>query len=339
MRKILVCVLSRANYGRLRSVIDGIKQHPNLELQLLTGASYYNTLPAHADIQCLCRGDDKESMVITTANLMDKVAHELRRLKPDIVLVHGDRYEVLAAATAAAYMGIPVAHTEGGEHTGCIDDKIRKAISALADIHFPVTKAAKVDLLRQGHALGNVYTVGSPSIDNLVAIKQSEIRSYLEYILVLCHPNTTKDEDYVTLFNALDKVEHLKIVVNPNVDAGSNALLKHIHKRKDAYGDYRFIKDLGPTEYYKTLMDSALCIGNSSSFIKEAAYLGKPAIIVGDRQVGREHADNVVFKPYNEDIIIDAIKLMFDTKPKPSTLFGDGTSGNQIAQILSEVQI
>jgi UDP-hydrolysing UDP-N-acetyl-D-glucosamine 2-epimerase len=208
-KKICIFVGSRANWGRLKSVCKAITEHEALELQLILGASFYNAeveFPVDSRMQCLINSDDHEGMALTTGILLSKVSHELARLKPDIVLVHGDRYEILAVAEAAAYQNIPLAHTEGGEVTGCIDDKVRNAITALADIHFPVTEMSKQRILhimgydwnithiKQGNSFeyDNVYVVGSTALDSIKHIRNEKKSQNPDKILVMFHPNTTE---------------------------------------------------------------------------------------------------------------------------------------------------
>jgi UDP-hydrolysing UDP-N-acetyl-D-glucosamine 2-epimerase len=340
-RKIAVCVMSRANFGRLKSVIKNIVDHDELELQLILGASFYNEeveFPVASRIQCLLNSDDHAGMVITTGLLLTQITQEFQRLNPDIVLVHGDRYEVLACATAAAYMNIALAHTEGGEETGCIDDKVRHAITALADIHFPVTNRAASSLFDYDyeHELPKVgiFVVGSPALD---IVKQSKLKmeNKKDYILVLHHPNTTEEESIEPLVEALSEIDMHKIWVNPNVDAGNKKILKKIHSQ-----NVEFKKNLPPEEYYKLLANCKCAVGNSSSFIKEGSFLGTPAVLIGNRQQDRETGFNVeVFIKNDKESIKLAIEKQIDTGSMiaPSNKFGDGESGKKIANILAEV--
>ena len=332
MRKVAVCVMSRANYGRLFSVIQNIQSNPNLELQLILGASFYNAevpFPVSSRIQCLLNSDDSEGMALTTGLLLTQITHELITLKPDIVLVHGDRYEVLACAIASSYLNIPLAHTEGGEDTGCIDDKVRNAITSLADIHFPVTTVAGSKL----YGKENVYVTGSPAIDLLTQYDLTNNRTE-PFILVLHHPNTTSQEDVYPLIQSLRNIKINKVWVNPNVDAGNKRILKKIHKE-----NVEFVKDLEPQEYYRLLKNCTCAVGNSSSFIKEGAFLGTPVVLVGNRQKDREHSNNVLFADNISQQIQFAIEHQIKSTIEQSTKFGNGKSGRKIADILAEVKL
>lgn len=329
MIKVAVCVMSRANYGRLKSVIDNIIDSPSLELQLILGASFYNAdIPYTVDarIQCLINSDDHEAMAITTGVLLPQIAHTLQRLQPDVVLVHGDRYEVLACAIASSYLNIPLAHTEGGEDTGCIDDKVRNAITALADIHFVVNREA---LKRIPTNKDNVYVVGSPALDLLEQYNLTSSRKK-PYVLVLHHPNTTKNESINALIDALKNVPYDIVWVNPNIDAGNKAILKQIHSL-----DVEFVKDLSPVEYYRLLKNCKCAIGNSSSFIKEGAYFGTPVVMIGDRQQNRDCASNIHNVSCEDSTsILNAIIKQSESIYPRSYKFGQADSGKQIADIL-----
>lgn len=332
MKMIAVCVMSRANYGRLKSLIRELDNDPDISLQLILGASFYNAeIPyeVRSRIQCLVAGDDHQAMALTTGILLQQVSHVLNEIKPDLVVVHGDRYEVLACATAASYMNIPILHTEGGEQTGCIDDKVRNAITALADIHCATTMSSALRLTELVTHVENVHNVGSPAIDAVLEADLEDDRTE-PYMLVLHHPNTTSEESIEPLIDAIAVHNRTKIVwVNPNVDAGSHTMLKKIHKQQ-----IEFQKDLSPSEYYRLLANAKIAIGNSSSFIKEGCFLGVPAVIIGDRQDRREHGDNVIFSTNDAAEILLAISKAEKLKPKLSYKFGTGNAAEKIMEVI-----
>jgi UDP-hydrolysing UDP-N-acetyl-D-glucosamine 2-epimerase len=335
MRKVCVFIGSRANYGRLKSVCKAIQESDALELQLILGASFYNAeveFPVASRIQCLISSDDHEGMALTTGVLLTKVSMELARLKPEIVLVHGDRYEVLAVAQAAAYQNIPLAHTEGGEVTGCIDDKVRNAITALADIHFPVTSASHFRL-NTNNPYSRAFVVGSTALDSISHIRLQE-RSYDNGIVVLHHPDTSAHEDIEPLINAVSSFSGKVTWVDPNVDAGHMKILKRLHGL-----NWEFKKNLYPEEYARLLRRASICVGNSSSFIKECSFLGVPSVVVGSRQSGREMDKNAVLVQMEEEPIFKAISENMCRPTAPSNYFGDGTASIKIANILAEVEL
>lgn len=334
-RKILLFIGSRANWGRLKSVCKAITEHPDLSLQLILGASFYDAeveFPVDARIQCLIRGDDHEAMALTTGILLTKVSQELVRLKPDIVLVHGDRYEVLAVAQAAAYMNIPLAHTEGGEVTGCIDDKVRNAITALADIHFAVTSKSAAWIQGLRNDFPPIYTVGSTALDSIKHIRDMNITKHNK-IVVLYHPETSINESVDELLISLWYCNNV-IIVNPNVDSGSNKLLDKFHKT-----DFEFAKNLDTEEYAILLKGCRLLVGNTSSGIKEGSFLGVPYVCVGNRQNGREKDKNTYSVSMTAENILEVIKYQLNHSYEPSNYFGDGTASIKIANILAEVEL
>lgn len=331
--KVCVCVFSRANFGRLKAVIDKFDKDNRYDLQLMLGASYYNQeigYKVDSRIQCLIADDTHEAMALTTGIALTKISGELARLSPDVVFVHGDRYEMLACAIAASYMNIPIAHTEGGECTGCIDDKVRNAITALADIHFVVTELARIEL-QMHKGISNVHTVGSTALDwiHRVPVKKDN------HVLVLHHSETTEEEDIMPLIDALNILSNNGeniIWANPNVDAGNKKILKEMHKL-----DFEFKKDLSPDEYIELLRKSKCLIGNTSSGIKEGSYLGIPYVCIGNRQLGREFDHNTTFSKMKTEDIINKFQFATSGYYEKSDYFGDGRASELIADILCKV--
>lgn len=332
MRKIAVVIGSRANWGRLKAVCQAIDNHPDLELTLIKAASAYD-LPIEADysLQCLIDGDNTEAMALTTGVFLTQIGGVLSSLNPDMVLIHGDRYEMLAVAIAASYMNIPLAHSEGGEKTGTIDDKVRYAISHLTDIHFPVTELSASRLRAIGKQ--NIHVVGSTALDLLTNIDLTNNRKE-PYIVILHHPNTTDPEDITPLIEAVKQIPMHKVWVNPNVDAGNKHMLKMIHKQ-----EVEFVKNLPPEEFARLINNCECLVGNTSAGIKEGAYLGVPYVCVGNRQDGREITSSVTRAPNSTDEIFQAILEQSGKRYKPDFLFGRGNAGKKIADILAEVKI
>ena len=334
MRRICVFIGSRANYGRLLSVLKAIQNHPKLELKLVTGASALD-MPMEfipdVQIQCLADGDNLQAMTLTCSLALAQLGGVLERLKPDAVLLHGDRYEQLPIALTAAYMGIPLVHTEGGDITGTIDERVRHAVTKLADVHFPVTELSRRRIVAMGEYPDMVFTVGSTALDTIADIDLTNNRME-PYVLILHHPNTTKQEEFGKLVEAVNQLDIYKIWMNPNVDPGSKAMLKLIHRQ-----DVEFSKNLSPEEYARLLYNCECAIGNSSSFIKEGAFLGVPAVLVGDRQKGREHGDNVVFADYDD--ILPKVKAQMGRRYPKDYRFGNGRAGKEIADILAEIEL
>jgi len=332
-KKIAVFIGGRANWGRLRSVCEAIDRSEEFELLVILGASGVSLdVPYPCErIECLLANDTTQAMSLTASLLLSQISAVLERTAPLCVLVHGDRYEVLAVAIAAAYQNILLAHTEGGEDTGTIDDKVRYAITALADIHFAVTEKA---CERLSSLATKVYRVGSTSLDQF---KDMDLSYDGEpYILVLQHPDTMCPEPLTPIIEAVKQIPMHKIWVNPNVDAGNKEMLKKIHElADDKDNDVEFVKNLSPQDYYRLLANARCCVGNSSSFIKEGAFLGTPVVLVGGRQQNREIGKNVFRVPNIREYILDAIYAQLTNgKFKPDYIFGDGTASQKIVEIL-----
>jgi len=338
-RHIVHVITNRASYGRVLNVLKEIKNTDGLKLTIVkAGAAIDLDIDFEADylLHCLVNDDSHAAMVKTASLMAIECSTLFNIIKPDIVLIHGDRYEQLGVAMAASYLNIPIAHTEGGEVSGCIDDKARNAITALADIHLPVTNKAFMKL----HFMngGNIYWVGSPAIDLCKEAVESDLNHYNDepYILVLYHPNTTNKEQIKPMIRALDRMPVKKIWINSNIDAGSKEIAKLLHKT-----DWEFKKNLSPKEYYVLLNNCEVAVGNSSSFIKEGAFLGTPVVIVGNRQENREHQENVMFVTDNNDILIETAitHQIRHERYESSHAYGDGTASKKIAMILQEVTL
>ena len=327
MKKVCIVITNRSSWGRYMAVCKAIDEHPELYLQLVvTGGALNLDIPYEVDyrLNCLVDGDNGSSMILTSNLLSMQLVPIFEKLKPDVVYIHGDRFEMLGVAMTANYMGIEIAHAECGEDTGCIDDNIRNCISNLATRHFPVTQRAFFKLVASGSK--SVHMVGSPALDLLNDLPPRKIKE--EYVTVLVHPNTTVNEDIGQLIEALNHIKEKIIWINPNFDAGAKKMLKEIHKT-----DYEFVKDLSPQDFYSLIKHCKCLIGNTSSGIKEGAYLGVPYICIGDRQGGREIGINTVMVDYDSN---DIVSVYNKIKPcNPDYKFGDGNSAVRIASILA----
>lgn len=338
-RHIVHVVTNRASYGRLKAVLQEIKNTDGLKLTVIkAGAGVDLDIESKYNVRCLFNDDSHAGMVKTASLLAIELSTIFEQIKPDIVLIHGDRYEQLGVAMAASYLNIPIAHTEGGEISGCIDDKVRNAITALADIHFPVTRDAFYNVLSSRKSSKNINLVGSPAIDLCKKAVEANLNIDIEepYILVLHHPNTSLKEEIEPMVKALNDIPFKKIWINPNIDAGSKELSKLLHKT-----DWEFKKNLTPEEYYTYLSKCEVAVGNSSSFIKEGAFLGVPAVIVGKRQTDREVQENILFADdANYSDILEKIHYQLEHgKYESSYEYGDGNSAKKIASILQEVSL
>ncbi len=372
-RKICVVVNSRANYGRIKSFLCAAKAHSGLDLQLIVGASalLYRFGEAiriiRADgfepdsvVHSIVEGETPTTMAKSTGLAIVELATHFENLKPDVVLTVADRFETLATAVASSYMNIPLAHTQGGEVTGSIDESVRHAITKLAHIHFPATERARDFLVRMGEDPASIHLTGCPSIDLLVGEDLSISQDLLErykgvgapldpsrpYIVVLQHPVTT---EYGEGFRQINETLQAVAAVGkrgmqvawlwPNVDAGSDDVAKGLRVFRERYQpDYmHFYRNFSPEDYARLINNSKCVVGNSSSGLREGAFLGVPCVNIGSRQRDRERATNVLDAPYDAREIEAAILEQVERGRYPrSLMFGDGSAGAKIAGVLAE---
>lgn len=375
-RKICVVVHSRANYGRIKSVMRAINNHSDLELQLLVGSSALlyrfgsvidiirgDGFKENAVVHSILEGETPTTMAKSTGMAITELATHFENLKPDIVVTVADRFETLSTAVAASYMNIALAHSQGGEVTGSIDESVRHAITKLAHIHFPATKRAKDYLLRMGEEKESVHLTGCPAID-LVAESDlnlpkdlfrrtsgvgDELTTNKDYIIVLQHPVTTEfGSGFKQIQETLDAVHKVSktgmqiVWLWPNVDAGSDDISKGIRMFRDSEEarNMHFYKNFTPEDYVLLLANASCIVGNSSSGLREGAFLGTPCVNIGSRQDGRERAANVIDVKYDSLEIKNAINQQLKHgRYTSSDLVGDGTAGKQIAEVLATTKL
>ena len=372
-RKICVVVNSRANYGRIKSVMRAVQDHPDLELQTIVGASALLYRFGHAvdniradgfepsaTVYSIVEGENPTTMAKSTGMAIMDLSTQFETLRPDVVLTVADRFETIATAIAASYMNIPVAHTQGGEVTGSIDESVRHAVSKLAHVHFPATELARNYLLRMGEEAERVHMTGCPAID-LIADLDLTLPSDLfssnkgvgatldpsqPYLVVLQHPVTTEfGQGFEQVQETLAAVLALDMQTAwlwPNVDAGSDDVSKGLRMHREINGDGKlhFYRNFTPEDYARLIANAACLIGNSSSGLREGAFLGTPTVDVGTRQARREHGENVVHAGYDRAEIEAMARQQIAHGRFPKTaLFGDGSAGRQIADILAGAPI
>ena len=369
-RKICVVVASRANYGRIKSALRAIEEHPELELQLVVAASALldrfgraidiikdEGFQVRSTAYLIIEGENPTTMAKSTGLAMIELATTFENLRPDVVLTVADRFETMATAVAASYMNIPVAHTQGGEVTGSIDESVRHAITKLSHLHFPATQLSAERLVKMGEDPADIVVTGCPGMDLVVEVdhtldfdpiaKYGGVGSRISlsegpFAVVLQHPVTTeygqgRAQITETLY-AVSEV-HIPIVwLWPNVDAGSDEVSKGIRAFREANSRHpiRFFKNFSPTDYVKLLANCACIVGNSSSGIREGSLLGTPCVNIGSRQRGRERGPNVVDVCYDRGEIRGAVERQVENgRYQPDHRFGNGNAGKKIAHHLA----
>jgi UDP-hydrolysing UDP-N-acetyl-D-glucosamine 2-epimerase len=373
-RKVCIVVASRANYGRVKSVMQAIKLHSELELQLIVSASTLlyrfgkavdiienDGFEVLRKIYYIVDGETPTTQAKSTGLGIVELSTAFENLEPDIVVTVADRFETMATAIAATYMNIPLAHLQGGEVSGNIDERVRHAITKLADIHFPASEQSKIRILKMGENPAYIFNYGCPAMDILVnedlTISNEKIRPYggtgrsfdwtNPYILMMQHPETTTYgqglEQIGETLSALARFKDIqKVVLWPNIDAGTDDVAKGIRMFRESHSNelFHYFRNFSPEDYARVLNNAICAVGNSSSFIRESAFLGVPSVIVGYRQENRECSVNVVTVDYNRDEIFNAVKTQISKgRYEPDKIFGDGTAGIKIADELARVEI
>jgi UDP-hydrolysing UDP-N-acetyl-D-glucosamine 2-epimerase len=374
MKKVCVVVGSRANYSSIKSAMRAVRGHPKLELQLVVGASAlldrYGTVAdlieqdgfeADEKVFMLIEGETPGTMAKSTGLGLLELPTAFDRLRPDVVITVGDRFETIATALAASYMNIPLAHTMGGEVSGNIDESIRHAVTKFANLHFPASDDAAERIVRMGEDPASVHVVGCPRIDlaaEVLAQPTDGLGDLLHFgvggtfdlqspfLLVSQHPVTTEygdgERQITETLKAVQALDLPAIVLWPNADAGAEHIARGIRKFREHEDDSKlhFFKNLPADDYVRLMRKTACLVGNSSSAIREGAFIGTPAVNVGPRQDGRHRGSNVLDVDYDRAAIGDAVRSQVEHGPYESEpIYGDGHAGERIAEVLARNEI
>lgn len=376
MRKICVVTNSRADYSRLKTLLEALKKRKDIDLQLFVIgphllSSYGSTVKEierdgfsityqmHTEIE----GRVPVTMAKSTGAALTELANAFYNFKPDIVVVHGDRYETLAAAIAASFMNITVAHIQGGEVTGTIDEHIRHAVTKLSHLHFPSTEQAAKRIIAMGEVAENVYVTGCPASDVLLrtaALSFAELKKKIlpmvrkeewkktfnkDFFLFVYHPVTTEfeslEKQLARTLAALKKFPNGLMVLWPNIDAGSEKLVHALKQFERDEGARVGFFDNFPLDLYANIIRHArVLVGNSSSGIREACYFGTPVVNIGSRQDGRERTRNIIDVGDDTQQIVRAIKAQLKHgKHEPEYRYGDGSAGKRIGDIVATTRL
>lgn len=374
-RKICVVVTARPSYSRIRTALEAIKQHPDLELQLVVAASAlldrYGSAVNYiekdgfqitAKVFNILEGENLAAAAKTTGIGILELSSVFGNLNPDIVVTIADRFETMASAIAASYMNIPLAHIQGGEVTGNIDEKVRHAITKLADYHFVASDGAYNRVISLGEEPESVFNTGCPSIDLAHEVKLdpsfqedplvkyggvgAELNVEDDYIVVMQHPVTNEyEESRKHIAETLEAIDRLGVPTFwfwPNVDAGSDGTSKGIrsYRERNKVNHIHFFKNMEPTDFLRLLANSKCLIGNSSVGIRECAYLGVPVVNIGTRQNRRDRGNNTLDVGYSAEEIQQAVKhWLTSERPESSEVYGGGNAGEIIADTLSKVPL
>lgn len=374
-REICVVVTARPSYSRIKTALQAIKDHPDLELQLVVAGSALldrygravnyieqDGFKINERVFMVLEGENPTSMAKTTGLGILELATVFYNLNPDVVVSVADRFETIAVAIGATYMNIPLAHVQGGEVSGNIDEKVRHAVTKLADIHLVASKKARQRVIRMGEDPDYVFNTGCPSIDLAVEIMKSPGFDFdpLEkyggvgpkldlsngYIVVMQHPVTTEyglaRMQVTETLMAIHELASPTLWFWPNVDAGADGTSNAIRSFREKYNpqNIHFFKNMEPLDFLRLLYNSKCLVGNSSAGIRECAFLGVPVLNIGSRQSGRDRGSNVIDVDYDKAKIIQGIRKHPNNGKYPGDLmYGRGNAGIEIARILSEVKL
>ncbi len=374
-RKICVVITARPSYSRVKTALQAIKEHPLLELQLVIAASALldrygsavnfiekDGFEITAKVFNVLEGENLTAAAKTTGIGILELSTVFDNIKPDIIVTIADRFETMATAISATFMNIPLAHIQGGEVTGNIDEKVRHSITKLADYHFVASQSAKDRVIKLGEDPEFVFNTGCPSIDmaaNVLKNPSMDFDPYKKYggvgtnpdlsggyIVVMQHPVTTEYADSRKhIDETLYAVKDLEIPVLwfwPNVDAGADGTSSGIRSFREKYrsNHMHFFKNMEGEDFLRLLTNARCLIGNSSVGIRECAFMGVPVVNIGSRQNKRDRGTNIIDVNYQRTEIVKAIQDWLSIgKAKPSSVYGGGNAGEQIGNLLATIPL
>jgi UDP-hydrolysing UDP-N-acetyl-D-glucosamine 2-epimerase len=369
-RQIAVVTTSRADYSHLYWPLRTLADRADVDLRLIVlgahlSSEFGNTVheiekdgfPIDARIECLLSSDSDVGMAKTIGVAALGLAEHLGVMRPDLLLLIADRYEMLAPAAVALALRIPIAHIEGGETSeGAIDDAVRNALTKIAHVHFTSTFAARRRIIAMGEEEWRVHRAGAPSLDHLrrsSLLTRAQLEEKLECelsvptVLVSYHPVTLADdtlEEAEALFSALSQLPEQLLFCYPNADAGSRALIERTKSFLATRGEGRVFVNLDALTYWSLLRQVEVLVGNSSSGIMETASFGLPTVNVGIRQHGRERPGNVVDAGADAAEIVATLRAARSSEFRESLRgmsnpYGDGTASEKIAEVLTSVPL
>jgi UDP-N-acetylglucosamine 2-epimerase (non-hydrolysing)/GDP/UDP-N,N'-diacetylbacillosamine 2-epimerase (hydrolysing) len=368
MKRIAVVTTSRADYSHLYWPLKALTEHPDAELKLIVSGSHLSHefgytvreiekdgVPIAARLESLLSSDTDTGMAKSIGVAVLSLSDCLAAMRPDVILLIADRYEMLAPAAVALALRIPIAHIEGGEISrGAIDDAVRNALTKMSHIHFTSTEGAKQRVIAMGEEPWRVHRAGAPSIDHLRKsrlLSKAEVEQKLQIDLssptavIAYHPVTLLQDtntEAEELFAALARIPHQLVFCHPNADAGSRDLRERIRSFLAVRGNGHLFVNLPAVEYWSLLQHVDLMIGNSSSGIMESASFALPAVNVGMRQQGRERARNLLDAEPIAASILQQVERAASPYFRASLSgirnpYGDGHAAMRIVRVLTSL--
>ncbi len=364
MKKIAIVSATRAEYGILVPLIRAVHEDSALELRLIVTGTHLSMqygytveeiekdgFPVAHRIPILEDGNTPYDISLTMANAIKKFAGCFRDDRPDLLVLLGDRTEMLAIACAAMNERIPIAHIHGGEITeGAVDDCVRHALTKMSYLHFAAAEAYRRRIIQMGEAPERVYNVGSLGTENIMRLslmQEEEIRkitgipSNLPYVVVTYHPVTLEEDTVKKQADALcgvmaERKDLFFLITMANADVGGRMINQAMSEYAEEHENARFVRNLGMFRYLSAVKHALLVLGNSSSGVLEAPVLGTPTVNIGDRQKGRLMADTVVCCACEKQEIDSAMRKVEKMEKHPVLLFGDGNTSGKMIFIIKE---
>jgi len=357
MKKIVFLTGTRADFGHMKGLITKLENSREFEpyifvtgMHMLSryGSTYREVVKQdYKNIHPYMNQSNDNDQDVILSNTILGFSNYIKEVRPDMIVVHGDRVEALAGAIVGAFNNVLTAHISGGELSGTIDEFMRHAITKMSHVHFVANESAKQRVIRMGENKESIYVIGSPEIDLMLSNtlpSLKEVKYYYEipfdkYAIFIYHPVTTElgslEEDIMHVVDALDESNLNYVVIYPNNDPGSDIILKEVEVLKNN-PKFRVLPSM-KFEYFLTLLkNSQFIIGNSSSGIREAPVYGVPTINIGTRQMNRSKAESIINVKANEDMILKAIDSVGRLKFSQSFEFGKGDSVKLFYKIISD---
>jgi GDP/UDP-N,N'-diacetylbacillosamine 2-epimerase (hydrolysing) len=369
MKKIFVLTGKRGGFGAMKPMLRLMRDEPTIDLQLVVtdqhlSHAFGNTVEeVEKEFKCSAKVDLQQeggtplNRAQALGVCVTKMSQVLSDLKPDICVLYGDRGEVLASALVATTLGIPIAHIQGGDLSGSVDEQMRHAITKLAHIHFPSTEESGTRLKKMGEDPSSVHIVGDNHIDLLVAgeyANRSEVMQRLGIvdgrptIIILQHPETTDPDASLAqmdeTFKAVSGIDAQYIVIYPCSDAGYEGIVDSI-EQNTFESKFKVFKNVDAHIFWGLLKIASALVGNSSSGIIEAPTFKLPVVNIGRRQDNRLRSENVIDVPHEKNAIKEAIEKALndssfrDKVSECSQIYGDGEAGLRIVDVLKNMEI
>ncbi|WP_227429026.1 UDP-N-acetylglucosamine 2-epimerase [Psychrobacter sp. I-STPA6b] len=347
MKKVLFITGTRADFGKIKSLMNVVESSKDFELHVLVTGMHMMKLygstfkevkkQQYKNTYLISNQHVNEPMCSVLSNTISIVSRLVNSISPDMIVVHGDRIEALAGATVGALNHLHVCHIEGGELSGTIDDSIRHSITKLSHIHMVANIEAKQRLMQMGENEQSIFIIGSPDLDIMHSAQLpslNQVKDYYDigfdsYAIVMFHPVTSEEKDIyqftTNLFKALESSKKNFIVIYPNNDSGSRMILDVIQKY-ESHMNFKMYPSINFESFLVLLKNSEFIIGNSSAGVREAPFYGLPSINIGTRQNARFRGKSVIDCDYTESAITRAIEAINVTEFDKSTWFGEGNS-------------